>query len=235
MHCQSIVTPICFAISVALALRDKAVIRLHTSILPGKLHNRPAFWNVCSLVFMRKLRIIVLIRRGEKCCGMKSATACHVTCNTSVKLHTRYKFFVPYNIKNLRCFGNAKIGIAWVCHTHTHTHSSLKIHTRFSLKIWMSLRSKFKHSKLFILWFLNTDKLNVINKTRLRLVFSTSWSVFTNQRKYSCLNLLLQNTDKLTVLTCLYLEIGVRMFTSVWTCLSNKYTFREGEIGIKVC
>ena len=34
---------------------------------------------------------------------------------------------------------------------------------------------------MFILWFLNTDKL--VKKTRLRLVFSTCLSVFRNQRK----------------------------------------------------
>ena len=50
------------------------------------------------------------------------------------------------------------------------------------------MRSKFKYSKVFILWFLNTDKL--VKKTRLRLVFSTCLSVFRNQRKntYLCLN-----------------------------------------------
>ena len=35
----------------------------------------------------------------------------------------------------------------------------------------MNLRSKFKHSKVFILWFLNTDKL--VKKTRSHLAFST--------------------------------------------------------------
>ena len=53
----------------------------------------------------------------------------------------------------------------------------------------MSLRSKFKHSKVFILWFLNTDKL--VEKTRLHLIFSTCLPVFRNQRKntFSCLNI----------------------------------------------
>ena len=42
--------------------------------------------------------------------------------------------------------------------------------------------NQFKHSKVFILWYLNTDKM-VKKKTRLHLVFSTSLSVFRNQRK----------------------------------------------------
>ena len=60
--------------------------------------------------------------------------------------------------------------------------------------ISMSLRSKFKHSKVFILWFLNTNE--VVKKTRLRLVFSTCLSVFRNQRKntYSCLNYYLKRS-----------------------------------------
>ena len=38
-----------------------------------------------------------------------------------------------------------------------------------SLKIWMSLRSKFKHSKVFMLWFLNTNNLVKKNSTVPRI------------------------------------------------------------------
>ena len=53
---------------------------------------------------------------------------------------------------------------------------------------WVWEACSIKHSKVFILWFLIQSSW--LKKTRLRLVFSTFLSVFTNQRKntYSCLN-----------------------------------------------
>ena len=44
------------------------------------------------------------------------------------------------------------------------------------------------HSKVFIFWFLNTDKL--VKKTLSHLIFSTCLYVFRNQNEntYSCLN-----------------------------------------------
>ena len=59
----------------------------------------------------------------------------------------------------------------------------------------MSLRSKFKHSKVFILWFLNTDKMVKNKQAAPRILNATCLPVFRNQRKntYTCLNYYFNN------------------------------------------
>ena len=84
----------------------------------------------------------------------------------------------------------------------------------------MSLKSKFKHSKVFILWFLNTDK--PVQKTRLRLVFSTCLSVFRNQRKntYSCLNYYINDCSNNNRIVYLKFKFYCRYKLITWQKLS---------------
>ena len=61
-----------------------------------------------------------------------------------------------YNDHELGCC--IKSGFAYEDYSQILRRNFLQ-NSRFSLKIWMSLRSKFKHSKVSFLVFLNTDKL----------------------------------------------------------------------------
>ena len=67
-----------------------------------------------------------------------------------------------------------------------------------------SLRSKFKHLKVFLLWLLNTDKADkLVKKTQLHLVFSiclTVYILFRNEKNtYSSLNYYIKHCHSVTV------------------------------------